>query len=264
MPFGICFVSNGAETPTERRVREKGGAEHFQRMLRALLPRTWAASGRAPALLGRFFSRDGGHDLKSRISVVGVVHQCAFAGATASDVHPRRAPSLSAGPAATEPTRSASETGPAATRTELNPGTTEDHAMRLFASEAARHALPSDWVFSLDSAKSRLGVCNYQTRTISLSKRFIGSATEAEVVNTIRHEIAHALTPGDGHGARWRRMALSIGSDGKRCSNFDMGGHTWRLVCPCGAVDVKRHRRARANLKKSCTSCHGLLTYVLA
>ena len=233
-------------------------------MLRALLPRTWAASGRAPALLGRFFSRDGGHDLKSRISVVGVVHQCAFAGATASDVHPRRAPSLSAGPAATEPTRSASEPGPAATRTELNPGTTEDHAMRLFASEAARHALPSDWVFSLDSAKSRLGVCNYQTRTISLSKRFIGSATEAEVVNTIRHEIAHALTPGDGHGARWRRMALSIGSDGKRCSNFDMGGHTWRLVCPCGAVDVKRHRRARANLKKSCTSCHGLLTYVLA
>ena len=149
-----------------------------------------------------------------------------------------------------------------ATDAPKGPAMTEHYAKRLFTSEAARHALPPDWVFKVDSAKTRLGVCKYKSRVISLSKLFISRATEEEVLNTIRHEIAHALTPGDGHGAAWWKTALSIGSDGKRCSNFDIGGHKWRLVCPCGAVDVKRHRRVRSNLKKKCASCHELVTYV--
>ena len=52
----------------------------------------------------------------------------------------------------------------------------------------------------------------------------IDFATEArpEVIkNTILHEIAHAIV-GYGvsaHGSEWKRMAMSIGCNGQRCSS---------------------------------------------
>ena len=52
---------------------------------------------------------------------------------------------------------------------------------------------------------------------IMLSKFITEVHTEAEVLDTILHEIAHGLTPGHGHDYIWQSKALSIGCNGKRC-----------------------------------------------
>lgn len=101
-----------------------------------------------------------------------------------------------------------------------------------------------DWVIQLDRAKTRAGVCRPRTRTISLSGHLTRLHPEAEVRDTILHEIAHALVGArHGHDAVWRAKALEIGCSGERCSSVDaprLDG-PWAGVCPSGHV-VTRHR----------------------
>lgn len=75
----------------------------------------------------------------------------------------------------------------------------------------AEHGL-DDWTFEFDRAKVRLGACHYSTKTISLSRPLCEWVSEYEIIDTLLHEIAHALVgPGEGHNHRWRRVAVSIG-----------------------------------------------------
>jgi hypothetical protein len=37
-------------------------------------------------------------------------------------------------------------------------------------------------------------------------------------LNTLTHEIAHVITFGDHHGKKWKACHISLGGDGKRCS----------------------------------------------
>jgi len=73
------------------------------------------------------------------------------------------------------------------------------------------------WTFALDSAKSRLGACQYTKRKITVSRHFAAHATEAEVRDTVLHEIAHVLTPSDKHGLRWKAVATRLGATPKAC-----------------------------------------------
>lgn len=77
----------------------------------------------------------------------------------------------------------------------------------------------SDWSFEYDKSVRRYGLCNYNRRRISLSANLVELNSEAETLNTILHEIAHALTPRAGHGREWADMAKSIGCTGSRCYN---------------------------------------------
>jgi len=81
----------------------------------------------------------------------------------------------------------------------------------------AEHGVTAPWTFEFDNAKSRMGACNYQRRRISISRYFTEHATEAQVRDTILHEIAHALTPGAHHGTRWKAVALRIGATPRSC-----------------------------------------------
>src|SRR5579863_215702 len=46
------------------------------------------------------------------------------------------------------------------------------------------------WGFIFDRAKTRAGCCHYRRHQISLSKHYVALNTEADVRNTILHEIA--------------------------------------------------------------------------
>lgn len=50
--------------------------------------------------------------------------------------------------------------------------------------------------------------------TIVISKRHAEADPENDVIETILHEIAHAITPGAGHSKIWSQTAKSIGGDG--------------------------------------------------
>lgn len=54
---------------------------------------------------------------------------------------------------------------------------------------------------------------------ITISRFHAENDDENEVVETILHEIAHAITPGAGHSRAWSDCARSIGSNGQQFAN---------------------------------------------
>ena len=95
------------------------------------------------------------------------------------------------------------------------------------------------WRLAFDHAKTRAGICNFTAREIGLSRVLTGLHTEAEVRDTILHEIAHALVgPEHGHDAIWRAKAIQIGCSGMRCvpETAAAAPGLWRGVCPSGHV----------------------------
>ena len=45
--------------------------------------------------------------------------------------------------------------------------------------------------------------------------------SDKSIFDTIVHEIAHALTKGDGHGYFWRKKCIELGGDGQRVGGSD-------------------------------------------
>lgn len=92
-------------------------------------------------------------------------------------------------------------------------------AKALARSMMVEHGL-TEWTFKFDSARRRLGLTSFHTKTISLSKGLTFLNPEAQVRNTILHEIAHVLVgSGHGHDNVWRSKAISIGCNGERTTN---------------------------------------------
>ena len=58
----------------------------------------------------------------------------------------------------------------------------------------------------------KAGCCDYSWKIISLSRYYVLANEEAAVMDTVLHEIAHALTPGDGHGAKWKAACVKLGA----------------------------------------------------
>ncbi|WP_028659431.1 SprT-like domain-containing protein [Nocardioides insulae] len=111
------------------------------------------------------------------------------------------------------------------------------------------------WQVTFDAAKRRAGVCDFAERRIGLSAPLTRLHDDAQVRDTILHEIAHALAgPRHAHDQHWRRIAIAIGSSGDRCTPADAPRvpAAWLGVCPSGHV-VERHRRPER--VASCREC---------
>lgn len=101
------------------------------------------------------------------------------------------------------------------------------------------------WTFDLDRARVRAGACHFADRRITLSRALTAAHDEAQVRETLLHEIAHALVgPGHGHDRVWRARARAIGASGERCYSADepVVPGRWQGRCVAGHV-VHRHRR---------------------
>ena len=124
------------------------------------------------------------------------------------------------------------------TRTSYDPMPTQSHtralALRLF-DEVGREVLGESlrqrgWTFGFDRARTRLGVCRPAAKRITLSAHLSRTLPEAEVEDTVRHEIAHALdhelNP-DRRGRRahdsvWMALARRCGAAPERCFTGDV------------------------------------------
>ncbi|HQK32467.1 MAG TPA: SprT-like domain-containing protein, partial [Phycicoccus sp.] len=73
-----------------------------------------------------------------------------------------------------------------------------DQALGLARRLMFEHDL-TGWTVVADRAKTRAGVCRFAKRQIGLSRPLTELHSEAEVRDTILHEIAHALV-GPEHG----------------------------------------------------------------
>jgi len=96
----------------------------------------------------------------------------------------------------------------------------ELNAAEQLARRLMKQLLPDPkWTFRFDRAKQRFGQCDYVNHVISLSHRLTLINDEAQVEDTIRHEIAHALAgPKAGHKQAWKEMAVLCGARPHRCA----------------------------------------------
>jgi len=97
-------------------------------------------------------------------------------------------------------------------------------ASQFTRTELNKHGL-TDWKVRLTTNpnQSFLGLCSYQDKSIILNAHHIDIHSNPDVINTIRHEVAHALTPGHAHDNIWRECAQRIGCDNTNpCSHLSI------------------------------------------
>ncbi len=122
------------------------------------------------------------------------------------------------------------------------------------------------WHFKFDHAHRRFGSCRPRSKIITLSKPLTLLNPEEKVRDTLLHEIAHALTPGDNHGPRWKAMCVRIGAKPERCySESDVAAPPRRparyaLGCPKCNWWAARHRQTKT--KYLCRRCRGPLRFI--
>ena len=114
------------------------------------------------------------------------------------------------------------------------------------AKELTDHNLVG-WTFTFGDSKRRLGACKYRVKRIEIAEYYAANSPEEHVMDTLRHEIAHALAgPGAAHGPAWQTIAVRLGAKPVAC---DRSGEAvvkpgdWQANCPECKVIHHRYKR---------------------
>jgi predicted SprT family Zn-dependent metalloprotease len=113
-------------------------------------------------------------------------------------------------------------------------------AGRLFE----RHGL-SGWRLEVSARLKRtLGLCDYRRRSIRVNAFYAENNPEGVVLNTLRHEVAHALTPGHGHDVTWAATAARLGCTPRSVCDKDvlLPAGRFQAVCPNCQRTYHKHR----------------------
>lgn len=132
--------------------------------------------------------------------------------------------------------------------------------MRQVARDAMDHYGLKAWKFTFDGPKNRFGQCDPKIKTISMSRHLVSINDPKACMDTLLHEIAHALTPGAGHGKKWKAKARELGCTPKATytsATVEIVPHPWIGHCPkCSKVLGKAYRRHQ-NPRWCFNSCSG-------
>lgn len=121
--------------------------------------------------------------------------------------------------------------------------------------------LPREWRFAWDNAVRRFGACHYTKRLITISWPLASRNTAEEFVDTVKHEVAHALAGhAAGHGPKWKAVARAIGAEPTRCygTHVQQPPHRHEAQCVCG-ITFKRVRRPSG--VRCCGKCGSRLAW---
>lgn len=139
------------------------------------------------------------------------------------------------------------------------------HDARLLARQLMiEHGL-GEWEFRYDHARRRFGCCFYKRKLITLSRPLTLLNDDRQVRDTILHEIAHALTPGDGHGRKWRQTCARIGAQPTRCYDDKAVRSPPRAAAKyllgCGTCNWWVERRRLRRVALVCRRCESRLMF---
>ena len=126
---------------------------------------------------------------------------------------------------------------------------------QLLADELIIQYIPG-WKFKWSVAKAIFGRCSYSQKTILISKPIAELNEEADVRDTILHEIAHALVGmGHGHDQEWKRMAIVIGCKPERCYTDKVKSPAGRYIYECPVCKNRTDYHRTLKLDHSCIKC---------
>jgi predicted SprT family Zn-dependent metalloprotease len=126
----------------------------------------------------------------------------------------------------------------------------------------------SGWTFGFNKRKSAGGICNFRTKTISLSLHYLEQNLDksSKWEDIIRHEIAHALDMmirgKSNHDRHWKHVARTILCSAKvTFSEEDLSDtkkSKYTLTCPTCNDSFPSHRKKNPNKrsKSCCLECY--------
>jgi predicted SprT family Zn-dependent metalloprotease len=130
--------------------------------------------------------------------------------------------------------------------------------MQMALDEMKKYDL-AKWRFTFDHSIRRAGCCNYREKTISISFELARNGTDADIRDTILHEIAHALVGRKhNHDAAWKATALEIGCSGERTHRLAFSPPRYHVRCENHCWS---HTAQRRNRRLICRTCGGKLLY---
>ena len=111
------------------------------------------------------------------------------------------------------------------------------------------------WTWGWNTRVTAGAVTKFRGEVIEFSTHYVDAATPEQLLNTVLHEIAHAIVgPGEGHGAYWRSTHIALGGDGSRCHDVQISRDVYPIVADC---DCSRgaHYRTRMPRKGYFHTC---------
>lgn len=130
----------------------------------------------------------------------------------------------------------------------MTPEKTKELAHHLFQ----KYSL-TGWTFKLNRAKTYYGICRFDDEVIELSRYFVELESDENIRMVLLHEIAHALSPGDGHGKKWAAKCIELGIEPKiKLSLCEMPSS---YITRCSLCDTKYTRNRKAKTKLYCCLC---------
>lgn len=130
-----------------------------------------------------------------------------------------------------------------------------DYLRALAEDEMLQHIEDRRWTFGFDNGRRRAGLCSYTHKRITVSKYLALVHTIEEVLQTVKHEIAHALVgPKAAHGKKWLDVAKSIGYLNEEYTGDEIAKiyAPYRGLCPNGHEHFRYQRPKR---QYSCNLC---------
>lgn len=146
----------------------------------------------------------------------------------------------------------------------------EGHAAAFIKAELARWPQCFGWSIGWSRSRKRLGETCYSTRRIVFSRYFVREASPADLLDTIRHEVAHVIAGYEAkHGPEWKRACELTGAAPVSCKSARTGKH-WIGVCQCpnafgGEFGKVTHRRRSSPPSPTafCRRCGTLIQWVV-
>lgn len=124
------------------------------------------------------------------------------------------------------------------------------------------HGLDKEgWTFDLSQTQRRIGDCYYDKKLIRFSINYLLKSSDAQIRDTILHEIAHALVGPDvkSHGYEWQYKAMQVGAEPYACDRTGRAISTskpnYLMRCPSCDRQWERYRMRQRNLGSKCPDC---------
>ncbi len=121
--------------------------------------------------------------------------------------------------------------------------------------EMKAHGL-TGWTFALTDAKRQLGACKYRSKRIEIAEFYARNSPEETVLDTLRHEIAHALAGASArHGPKWKAVAVRLGATPRACESSPevaLQPGDWQATCPACGKTYHRYRRPQTGARYLC------------
>lgn len=109
----------------------------------------------------------------------------------------------------------------------------------------------SDWHVRLTSGpnQSFLGLCVYKDKCIIINAYHVDIHPTNEVINTILHEVAHALCPGQGHNEVWENKVRELGCDDTLpCSHLNIPEHVLDAIRSGATIEMTVEEKVITNV----------------